>query len=150
MAYADYSFYKDVYLGAAIEEPDFDQLAERASRYIDYLTRGKAKNYSADDSVKLACCALAEQFQTMEDAQRMAKTALSSSQGGAELQSQSVGSWSKTYRSAGDSAKQAAGAVQAVRTSLFPTAQQYLSHTGLLYRGRGCGCGYVSPCCDSL
>ena len=150
MAYADYQYYKNTYLGTAIQETDFPRLALRASSFLDYYTQGRAAKNPDMEALKMACCALAEQFQTVDAAHKMAQKALSSSQGGAEPQSQSVGSWSKTYRSAGDSAKQATEAAQLAQGTLFVVAQKYLAHTGLLYRGRGCACGYVPPCCDGL
>ena len=99
----------------------------------------------------MACCAIAEQYQSIDAAQALAQKALTSAMNsGGELQSQSVGSWSKTYRSGGDSAQQALSSAQAAQASLTAIAQQYLGTTGLLYRGRGCSCGYVPPCCDGL
>ena len=153
MAYADYTYYTDTYLGTAVKESDFPRLALRASSYLDYYTMGKAAKNAGLDALKMACCALAEQIQTIEAAQALAQRAVSASpeSGGAgELQSQSVGSWSKTYRSGGDSAQQALSSAQAAQASLTAIAQQYLGTTGLLYRGRGCSCGYVPPCCDGL
>ena len=152
MAYADYEYYITAYLGTAIEEADFSRLALRASSFLDYYTQGRAAQNSGLDALKMACCAVAEQYQTIETAQALAQKSLAASLSaeGGELQSQTVGSWSKTYRSGGDSAQQALTSTQAAQASLAAIAQQYLGATGLLYRGRGCGCGYVPPCCDGL
>ena len=153
MAYADYEYYKDTYLGTAIKEADFPCLALRASSFLDYYTQGRAARSSNLDALKMACCALAEQYQAIDTAQALAQKALSASLSSGEfgeLQSQAVGSWSKSYRSGGDSAQQALSSAQAAQASLGAIAQQYLGATGLLYRGRGCGCGYVSSCCDDL
>lgn len=150
MVYADYAYYIN-HFSPYVSESDFPKLAERASSYLDYYTRGKAAGYTADDAVKLACCALAEQYQLIDSARSAAKKALeTAASAGGELQSQSVGSWSRTYRSGGDSAKQATEAAQAAQAALAAVARQYLAHTGLLYRGRGCACGSVSPCGDAL
>ena len=76
-------------------------------------------------------------------AQALAQRAVSASpeSGGAgELQSQSVGSWSKTYRSGGDSAQQAMASAKAASDGLAAVARQYLAGTGLLYRGTAFGC----------
>ena len=141
MAYADYRYYITTYLGTAIQEADFPRLSLRASSFLDYYTQGRAARNDGLDALKMACCAIAEQYQAIDAAQALAQKALSASvTSEGELQSQSVGSWSKTYRSGGDSAQQALGAI----------AQQYLGATGLLYRGRGCGYGHVSPYCDAL
>lgn len=151
MAYADYDFYKITYLGTAIQEADFPRLSLRASAFLDYYTQGRAALNAGLDALKMACCAVAEQYQYIDTAQALAQKSLSASlESGetGELQSQTVGSWSKTYRSGGDSAQQAISSAQAVQASLAAIAQQYLGTTGLLYRGRGCCC--VPPCCDAL
>lgn len=151
MAYADYTYYTNTYLGTAIQETDFPHLSLRASSFLDYYTQGRAAQNADLDALKMACCAIAEQYQAINAAQALAQKALSASlDSGGELQSQSVGSWSKTYRSGGDSAQQALSSAQAAQASLAAIAQQYLGATGLLYRGRGCGCGYVPSCCDGL
>ena len=149
MAYADYEYYTTTYLGTAIKKDDFPRLALRASSFLDYYTQGRAEGAKDLDAVKMACCALAEQYQSIEAAQALAQKSLSASlESSGELQSQTVGSWSKTYRSGGDSAQQALSSVQTAQATLGAIAQQYLAGTGLLYRGRGCCC--VPPCCDTL
>lgn len=149
MAYADYEYYSAVYLGDAIQEADFPRLALRASSFLDYYTQGRAAQNADLDALKMACCAVAEQYQYIDTAQALAQKSLSTSlESGGELQSQTVGSWSKTYRSGGDSAQQALSSMQTAQATLGSIAQQYLAGTGLLYRGRGCSC--VSSCCDTL
>lgn len=149
MAYADYEYYTTTYLGTAIKKDDFPRLALRASSFLDYYTQGRAAQNSDLDALKMACCAVAEQYQSIDTAQALAQKSLSASlESDGELQSQTVGSWSKTYRSGGDSAQQALSSVQTAQAALGALAQQYLTGTGLLYRGRGCCC--VSPCCDAL
>ena len=149
MAYADYEYYTTTYLGAAIKEDDFPRLALRASSFLDYYTQGRAAQNSDLDALKMACCAVAEQYQYIDTAQALAQKSLSASlESDGELQSQTVGSWSKTYRRGGDSAQQALSSVQTAQATLGSIAQQYLAGTGLLYRGRGCCC--VPPCCDTL
>ena len=151
MAYADYEYYKDTYLGTAIKEADFPRLALRASSFLDYYTQGRAAQNVDLDALKMACCAVAEQYQYVDTAQSLAQKSLTASlETDGELQSQTVGSWSKSYRSGGETAQQAATAAQTAQASLSAAAMQYLAGTGLLYRGRGCGCGYVPPCCDGL
>lgn len=149
MAYADYEYYTTTYLGTAIDEANFPRLALRASTFLDYYTQGRAAQNSDLDALKMACCAIAEQYQYIDTAQALAQKSLTASlESDGELQSQTVGSWSKTYRSGGDSAQQALSSVQTAQASLGAIAQQYLSGTGLLYRGRGCCC--VPSCCDAL
>lgn len=149
MAYADYEYYTTTYLGTAIKEDDFPRLSLRASSFLDYYTQGRAAQNPELDALKMACCAVAEQYQYIDTAQALAQKSLSASlESDGELQSQTVGSWSKTYRSGGDSAQQALSSVQTAQAALGALAQQYLAGTGLLYRGRGCSC--VPPCCDAL
>ena len=141
MAYADYEYYTTTYLGTAIQEADFPRLSLRASSFLDYYTQSRAVQNKNLDALKMACCAVAEQYQTIN--------ASLSAEGG-ELQSQTVGSWSKSYRSGGESAAQATASASAAQASLAAAANQYLAGTGLLYRGREYGYGHVSSCCDGL
>lgn len=141
MEYADYDYYKNTYLGNSIEEDDFLRLALRSSQYIDYITRGKAEAQADKPAVKMACCAIAEQYQMIEAAKTLANKSLSAeNNGSAEVQSESVGSWSRSYRSGGESAKAAAEASNAAQTQLYSTALQFLANAGLLYRGGGRCC----------
>lgn len=149
MAYADYEYYTDTYLGTAIQEADFPRLSLRASGFLDYYTQGRSAQNADLDALKMACCAVAEQYQYIDAAQALAQKSLTASlESKGELQSQTVGSWSKTYRSGGDSAQQALSSVQTAQSALGSVVQQYLAGTGLLYRGRGCCC--VPSCCDAL
>ena len=149
MAYADFEYYANTYLGAAIEYNDFSRLSLRASAFLDYYTQGRAAKNAELDALKMCCCAIAEQYQYIDTAKALAQKSITSSlENNGELQSQTVGSWSKTYRSGGDSAQQALSSVQTAQAALATIAQQYLAGTGLLYRGRGCPC--VPSCCDGL
>ena len=142
MAYADFEYYANTYLGTAIEYNDFSRLSLRASAFLDYYTQGRAAKNAELDALKMCCCAIAEQYQYIDTAKALAQKSITSSlENNGELQSQTVGSWSKTYRSGGDSAQQALSSVQAAQSALTAIAQQYLAGTGLLYRGRGCCCG---------
>lgn len=139
MIYADFDYYANTYMGNAITEEDFPRLAVRASWYIDYITQNRAESCADLEAVKMCCCALAEQYQAIDAAQSLAlKSLTAGGDGGMEVQSETVGSWSRSYRSGGDSAMSAAQAAADSRTTLYQTAQQYLAHTGLLYRGGRC------------
>lgn len=141
MTYADYEFYYSEYFGNAITAEDFPRLAQKSSRYLDYITQGKAARNSQLEALKVACCALAEQYQTIEGLQRMEAQSIAASveSGGNELQSETVGPWSRTYKSRGESAVTAAEMMAAENSQLAVIAQQHLAHTGLLYRGGRCG-----------
>lgn len=150
MAYADYEYYAESFYGTLISDMDFPRMAERASAYIDYITMGRAAKNADLPQVKKACCALAEQYQMIEAAQAAASKALlyAAESTGAELKSQTVGGWSKTYRSGGESAGASLSGGQNAKDALMSTAQMYLTGTGLLYRGGRC-CD-VSAYCDAL
>lgn len=140
MVYADYEYYKDTYLGNDIDEDDFPRLALRASSYLDYYTQGLAANNADMEAVKMCCCALAEQYQIIENAQTLAQKSLAYSMesDGPEAASETVGSWSKSYRSGGESAASAAASALSTKQALADIAKQYLAGTGLLYRGGRC------------
>lgn len=139
MIYADYDYYRNEYFGKSISDVDFPRLALRASQYLDYITTGKAVQNPELEALKMCCCALAEQYQSIETAETLAQKSLSAGAAdGAEVQSESVGSWSRSYRSGGDSAQSAAQAAKEGRSALAETVRQYLAHTGLLYRGGRC------------
>lgn len=138
MIYADFEYYKTQYIGNLIAEADFPRLAKRASEFLDYYTLGRAEKHADLESVKLACCAVAEQQQLIDTARQMIGRQMEASLSeGAEVQSESVGSWSRTYRSAGESAA-ALGAVTGERRALAEAASRYLARTGLISRSVCC------------
>ena len=112
MAYADFQYYKDTFLGNVIEEIEFPRLSLRASEYIDAHTGGVIPRLSAiPEEVQKATCAVAEKIQTYESE--------------AEVASESVGSYSVTYKTSNATYEQELGKV----------LRLYLGNTGLLYRG---------------
>lgn len=82
----DYDYYRTVYLGQDIPQCEFDRLALRASEYVDSMV---AVDQRGTDNYMKAVCAVAEAWRTNES--------------GGELQSQTVGSWSRTYATTGKS-----------------------------------------------
>ena len=79
MAYADYEYYTAAYLGKTIQKADFPRLSLRASYFLDYYTQGRAASNSELDALKMACCAVAEQYQSIDLAQQAALNALKNS-----------------------------------------------------------------------
>ena len=136
MVYADYSYYVDNFFGEAVEETDFPKYAAKASAFLDYYTRGKAKANADLDAVKTACCALAEQYHIIELANKAAIKGMGSD---SDKASETVGSYSVSYRGGGEIATASMQAKQAANAELVKLAQFYLADTGLLYRG-GCSC----------
>lgn len=98
MAYVDYDYYKNEFYGTAIAEADFPGLAVRASAMVDYYTSGQARTATGDDltAVKNATCALAE---VVQDENRL-NTATFTADRSSQVQSETVGSWSRSYGSA--------------------------------------------------
>ncbi len=139
MAYADYYYYMMTYFGTAIPQDAFDRLAARASAYIDYYTQGRAAAAADTPAVKMACCALAEQYLAIDSAQAALASAVSKpDSSNAEVQSETVGSWSRTYKTSSESAASLVAAGKEARAQLAEIARQYLAQTGMLYRGGRC------------
>lgn len=146
MIYADYAYYIGDYMGNLVEESEFLRLASRASAYLDYYTQGRAVFHGDMPQVKNACCALAEKYQIIERIQRSQSLSLAAAMEnpGKELQSETVGPLTKTYKSSGESAAFMADFLNLTEQQLAAVVRQYLSGTGLLYRGKGgCGCSRI-------
>ena len=140
MTYADYTYYSGNYMGTVSEE-DFPRLAVRASSFLDYYTRNKAKDSADLDAVKMCCCALVDKYAIIEAAQAIAmKNLANAAANDAEVKSETVGSYSRTMATGGESAMSALNATDGAKKLLAETCMEYLAHTGLLYRGGGCGC----------
>lgn len=139
MTYADYTYYSGVYMGT-VSSGDFPRLAVRASSFLDYFTQNRAKDNAELDEVKMCCCALVDKYAVIEAAQELAiKNLVSAVANGAEVKSETVGGYSRTLATGGESAVSAMNATDGARKLLAETCMEYLANTGLLYRGRGCG-----------
>lgn len=134
MIYADYNFYVSSFYGNVIPEEEYAAAALRASQFLDYYTMNRAKQQPELEALKLACCALAEEYHTIITAARQQSQTMA---GDGEMQSQTVGGYSVTYRSRGEALSEASAQAQ---SRLAQVARQYLAHTGLLYRGGVCRC----------
>lgn len=140
MAYADYTYYSGTYMGTVSEE-SFPRLAVRASSFLDYYTSNRAKDNANLDAVKMCCCALVDKYALIEAAQTLAeKNLVNAAANDAEVKSETVGSYSRTLATGGESALSALNATDGAKKLLAATCNEYLAHTGLLYRG-GCGGG---------
>lgn len=135
MLYADYPYYSGVYMGV-LSGADFQRFAVRASAYIDYFTGGKAAEKCELDAVKMCCCALVDKYAVIEAAAELSNRNLAAAaKCEAEVKSESVGSYSRTLATAGESASAAVTATDNARAMLSKVCGEYLAHTGLLYRG---------------
>ena len=139
MAYADYDYYSGTYMGT-VSEKDFPRLAIRASSFLDYYTMGKANDNADLDALKMACCALVDQYAMMDAAQAaVARNIAAAAAGAAAVKSETVGDYSRTIATGEEVAVSTT-----IKKALAEIVAEYLAHTGLLYRGRGCG-GCMPP-----
>lgn len=140
MTYADYAYYSGVYMGT-VSSGDFPRLAVRASSFLDYYTQSRAKDNAELDAVKMCCCALVDKYAVIEAAQALAmKNLANAASNDAEVKSETVGSYSRTLATGGESALSALNSTDGAKKLLAETCMEYLAHTGLLYRGGGCRC----------
>ena len=139
MVYADYTYYSGNYMGTVSEE-DFPRLAVRASSFLDYYNQNQVKDNADMDAVKMCCCALVDKYQLIETAQRLAAAKMTAALTGDDVKSETVGGYSRTLASGGESAAAALSATDGARKLLAETCNEYLANTGLLYRGGGCRC----------
>lgn len=120
MAYADFTYYANTYLGTAIAESEFARLAIRASNEIDTLTFGRAAvetDATNVDKIKMAMCAVAEELHKQDQS------------GGADgITSESQGQYSVSY--AANSTR-----AQTNQQKVEAAARAWLANTGLMYAG---------------
>lgn len=126
--YADYIFYLSDFYGDLIPEDFWPKYATAASDYIDYYTMGKAASQAELLAVKKCCCALAEQFMTIDSVKKAVAAKVTTD---GIIASESVGSHSRSFRNGAEGEQ----AVAAATAELANIARRYLLPTGLLYRG---------------
>lgn len=138
MAYADYTYYSTVYMGAALAEDIFPALAVKASAYVDYVTMGRAKNAAGDaaEAVKNAVCALAE---IIQDGSKLNTVSTDTERA---VSSETVGAFTRSFGSKNVSATD----VQLIESRKREAVVMYLAPYGLL-RARGYG---PCPCSPTL
>jgi hypothetical protein len=122
MAYADYEFYATQFLGTAIAESDFPQLALKASAVLDQLTFGRAVgNTEYPTQIKNAMCAIAEELQQQD-----------LSNGADGIASESQGQYSVSYVAGSSRSMSSQG-------KLYKAAALWLSSTCLMFGGFNSG-----------
>ena len=151
MAYADYTFYTEVFLGDSLTEEHAGKWLERASDALDALTFARTRRtFPTEDEhaerVKKAVCAIAEAL-ALIDAQERALTAALDADGNvkAAVASLSSGRESVSYVSAANGSAYASAARDRGQRQklLFDIAAQYLADVpdregvNLLYAGVG-------------
>ena len=105
---ANYEFYRLDYQGEQIPKEKFAGAMRQAQAYLEAVTGREILNHAQEVMVRFAACAVAEAY--WEAGQR-------------EIQQESAGNWSKSYRQK--------------ETALTPrgAAELYLGESGMLFRG---------------
>ena len=118
--YADYAFYVDKFHGKTIPQEDFPSAILRASVFVKYITFGRIENAAIPEEARYAACAAAEVFY---------KVHWEWDKNGREKKSENNDGYSVSFVTSID------GNTGSVETRAYQAAAQYLSGTGLLYRG---------------
>lgn len=126
--YADYTFYTMDFYGDLVPEDKWEKYETAASDYINYLTWNKAQDMAENPAVQKCCCALAEQYMSIDQLKAAANAKVTAD---GIIASESVGSHSRSYRSGAEGVQ----AAQEAEKALSAIARRYLLPTGLLYRG---------------
>ena len=134
MAYADFPYYQDFFIGSAITDSSmFRQLSERASEYLDMITFGELCLKISDEYetlVKKCCCAIAEAIYLFF------RDNLDSDGAGKPKTQETIGAYSVSYASVSDTISTLLnGENSGLQDYLYSIAMKYLGRTGLLYRG---------------
>ena len=126
--YVDFIYYRDSFGGTTIPEANFIRLERRSRVFIDDITFDRLKNDATliDDTVKECLCEIMECNYKLD--QEEAET------GGKLISSETIDQHSVTYV-VSDIEKNEVDKSRINFTKFYNIARQYLSNTGLLYRG---------------
>ena len=126
--YVDFIYYRDSFGGTTIPEANFIKLERKARVFIDDVTFDRLKNDATliDDTVKECLCEIMECNYKLE--QEEAET------DGKLISSETIDQHSITY-AVSDTEKNEIDKSRINFTKFYNIARQYLSNTGLLYRG---------------
>ena len=124
---ADFTFYRDVYLGKIIAEDDFPRLSARADDVLAFFKR--EYTVAGDETAQnKAICALAEAVFANE---RAASAALLAVEGEGAIASESIGSVSVSYQKATAADAGLDLSERATNRRYYDIARRYLT----IYRG---------------
>lgn len=74
--YVDYTYYTNTYHGTKIKGQDWPRIAAQAETFVDNLTYDRLHHgWAVTDSVKMACCAVAEEIFSQQSAKSAAASA---------------------------------------------------------------------------
>ena len=127
----DFSYYREVFEGAAISEQDFKRLSKKAERFVNYATCNQAHKTSGNvlETVKECICEIAEQYQIIEKSEKQAL-----GEGEKVISSESVGSWSVSYDTPTKADVNTSEYTTEKNKRLYSIVKEHLAFTGLLYR----------------
>ncbi len=130
MTYADFTYYREEYLGTTVPEEEFERAMRRAGARMDRMTRFRAEAFAArhpeEKRLKSAACAVADALYAAEKAGKGAMA-----EGGRPVVSESNDGYSVTY-----APPREPQAIQAeLDMALREAAGDYLLPLGLLYAG---------------
>ena len=126
--YVDFEYYSSTYGGTAINADSFIKLERKARVFIDDITFDRLKNDTTliDDTVKECLCEIMECNYKLDQEE--------SETGGKLISSETIDQHSVTY-AVSDIEKNEVDKSRINFTKFYNIARQYLSNTGLLYRG---------------
>lgn len=141
MAFCNYEFYKNEYLGNLIAEEDFPRLAMRATQKLNLITYGRLYvtedgikfcegiidvllDDETQDKIKKCMCALAELLSDVDMANNAMRQA-----GAVGVKSVSSGSESISFSDV------AVNSSKNLNSEIYQIGKEYLTSTGLLYAG---------------
>ncbi|MGN1411965.1 MAG: hypothetical protein ACI4WH_05580 [Oscillospiraceae bacterium] len=133
MAYADFGYYQDFFLGKLITDMEqFRTLSERASEYIDKVTFYRIntevlKDKSVEKLIKKCTCAIAEAYYIYDSNQ------LNDGNITGAKTSEKIGQYSVSWANPLDSLESLTGGN--FPSYLRKLCIRYLGTTGLMYRG---------------
>ncbi len=114
-SYVEYKYHRESYSGSKIPEKAFPKYEMQAEAFMHRITFGRVKRLpEIPDEVKKAICAMAE-VSYQEDKKTPG------------VKSETIDGYSATFADTGSSARDA---------EMYQEAKNFLSDTGLLFRGR--------------
>ena len=141
MAFCNYEYYKNEYLGNLIAEADFPRLAMRASEKLNTITYGRLHIVGehikfiegcidtfldewTEEKIRKCTCAIADHLYDVEMANNAMRQA-----GAVGVKSVSSGSESISFSDV------TVNSMQNLNSEIYQIGKEYLTSTGLLYAG---------------
>ena len=138
MVYTSYEFYKNEYFGDDIADADFLKYELKARMKLNYLTEKRiTAEILADETmnhlIQMSVCAIADELYKVDKTADMTGTTENGE--GKIIKSKSSGSESISYDTGSDVYTKMVGNTGEINMACLMCAKEYLSGTGLLYRG---------------